>query len=61
MKGMNMTDVEDIKLEEHDHPMKHRLGEKGMNIVKKYYHSTKHQLKVDDMNTVDIYMEEVGV
>jgi hypothetical protein len=32
--GMNMSEMEDMNMmEEHDHPMNHRLGEEGMNMA----------------------------
>jgi hypothetical protein len=56
---MDVTEVEGANMvEEHDHPMNHRLGEEGMNMVEEHYHSTKYQLEVEDM--VDIHMVEVG-
>jgi uncharacterized membrane protein (DUF106 family) len=59
---MDMTKVEGMNMmEEHDHLMKHRLGEEDMNIVKKHYHLMKHRLQVEDMDMVGIHMVEVGV
>jgi hypothetical protein len=59
---MDMTKVEGTNMmEEHDHLMKHRLGEEDMNIVKKHYHPMKHRLQVEDMDMVGIHMVEVGV
>jgi hypothetical protein len=53
MDGTNMV-------EEHDHPMNHRLGEEGMNMVE-YYHPMNHRLEVEDMDMVGIHMVECGV
>jgi hypothetical protein len=42
VEGMNMV-------EEQDHPMKHWLGEEGMNMV------GSHKVEVDDIDTVEEY------
>jgi hypothetical protein len=42
VEGMNMV-------EEQDHPMKHWLGEEGMNMV------GSHKVEVDGIDTVDEY------
>jgi hypothetical protein len=45
---MDMSEVESMNMvEKQDHPMNHRLGEEGMNMV------DSNMWEVDDMNTVD--------
>jgi hypothetical protein len=52
VEGMNM-------MEEHCHPMNHRLGEKGMNTVEEHAHPMNHRLEEEGMNMADIHMAEV--
>jgi hypothetical protein len=50
LEGMDMSEVKDTNMvEEHDHPMNHRLGEESMNMVEEHYHPTNHRLVVEDM------------
>jgi hypothetical protein len=59
---MDMTEIEGTNMmEEHDHPMKHRLEEEDMNMVEEHYHPMKHRLQVEDIDMMGIYMVEVGV
>jgi hypothetical protein len=50
-------------VEEHDHPMNHRLGEEGMNMVDEHYHPMNQRLEAEDMDMdmVDIHMVKVEV
>jgi hypothetical protein len=42
---MDMAEVVGTnKVEEHNHPMNHQLGEECMNKVEEHYHPTNHQL-----------------
>jgi hypothetical protein len=47
-------------VEEHDHPMNHRLGEENMNMVEEHCHPMNHRPEVENMDMVGIYMVEVG-
>jgi hypothetical protein len=60
VEGMDIPEVEDTNMvEEHDHPMNHRLGDEGTNMVEEHYHPTNHRLEVEDMDMVGIHMVEV--
>jgi hypothetical protein len=48
-------------VEEHDHPMNHRLREEGMNMVEEYYHPMNQRPKAEDMDMVGIHMVKVEV
>jgi hypothetical protein len=59
VEDMHMTEVKGTnKVEEHDYPMNHWLGEERMNMMEEHYHPTNHQLEVEDMDMVDIHMVE---
>jgi hypothetical protein len=59
MVGSNMTEVNDMyTVEEHFHPMNHRLEVDGMDTVEEHFHSMNHRPEVEDMNTVDAGMGE---
>jgi hypothetical protein len=45
VEDMDMAEVVGTnKVEEHNHPMNHQLGEECMNKVEEHYHPTNHQL-----------------
>jgi hypothetical protein len=60
VEGMDM-------IEEQDHPMNHRLGEEGMNMVgsnmvevDEHFHPMNHRPEVDGMDTVEEHFHSMN-
>jgi hypothetical protein len=59
MVDSNMVEVDGMDaMEEHLHPMNHRLEVEGMDTVEKHFHPMNHRPEVEGMDTVDIGMGE---
>jgi hypothetical protein len=55
---MDMPEVEDTNMVEYGHPMNHRLGQDGMNMMDEHDHLMNHRLGEEGMNMAGIHMVE---
>jgi hypothetical protein len=59
MVGSNMVEMDGMNtVEEHFHPMNHRLNVEGMDTVEEHFHPMNHRPEVEGMDMVDTGMWE---